>query len=350
MGGCALGALLVTAMMLGPAEAAGSTAIVNGKTLFVKAAPGEHNSIQVGYAVQGFIPMLVVSDIPGPTAGNGCHDFAQTAVCTAIGIKLIRIEARDGEDAILIDDQVPKTPTRIFGGSGADEIRGSRGNDWVEGGTGADTIVGKAGADTVSYRERTLPVSVILGRSRFSGNADDGAAGARDSISSDVENVIGGSGADRLRGSAFNNVIRGGLGNDVLLGRRGRDLLRAGNDNDVLGGGGGRDRLKGGLGADFLRGSDGRDSERGGAGADRIRGGTGNDRLRGDAGADKVSGLPGNDTIFGGAGSDLLLGQQGIDGIFAADGNIELKINCGPGANRLEFARLDSRDPRAQSC
>jgi Ca2+-binding RTX toxin-like protein len=341
---------LAAILLVAPAQAAASTVTVNGRVLFVKAPDGERNAIQVGFEQLGGEDVLVVSDIPGPTAGNGCSDFAQTAICPRGGIRLIKIETRDRDDRILIDDQVPRFRTRIFAGSGPDEIRGSRGNDWVEGGTGADSVEGNAGTDTVSYKDRTLPVSVKLGQIGVSGNADDGVAGARDSIASDVERIRGGGGADRLFGTNFANVLVGAQGNDVLRGRRGRDRLRGGLHNDVLGGGAGNDLLKGNLGADFLRGGAGRDRERGGNGSDRVRGGTGSDRLKGGAGADHMSGLPGNDRIWGGPGTDLLLGQQGIDRIFAADGNTELKISCGPGANSLEVAELDSRDPRARSC
>jgi Ca2+-binding RTX toxin-like protein len=341
---------LAAAMLIAPAQAAGSTASVSGRTLFVKAAPGEQNVIQVGFDQIGGDPVFVVSDVPGPNAGNGCFDFAQTAICSASGVRRIKIEARDGSDVALIDDQVPRTRTRIFAGSGNDRIRGSRGNDWIEGDTGADSIEGNAGRDTVSYKDRTLPVLVKLGRTGVSGNAEDGPTGARDSIANDVENIRGGGGADRLFGTGFANVLVGAQGNDILRGRRGRDRLRGGLHNDVLGGGAGNDLLKGNLGADFLRGGAGRDRERGGNGSDRVRGGTGSDRLKGGAGADHMNGLPGNEKIHGGPGTDLLLGQQGIDRIFAADGNRELKISCGPGANKLEFAERDSRDPRARSC
>ena len=333
-----------------PASAAGSTVTASNGTLFVKGAPGEQNVIQVGFDQIGDDPVFVVSDVPGPNAGNGCSDFAQTAICSASGIRRIKIETRDGGDLVQIDDQVPRTRTRIFSGSGNDRVRGSRGNDWIEGGTGTDSIEGNAGRDTVSYKDRTLAVSVKLGRAGASGNADDGPVGARDSIASDIENIRGGGGDDRLTGTGFANVLVGAQGNDSIRGRRGRDRLRGGLHNDVLGGGAGNDLLKGNLGADFLRGGAGRDRDRGGNGADRVRGGTGSDRLKGGAGADHMSGLPGNDLIVGGPGADTLLGQQGIDKILAADGFIEQKINCGPGANRRESARRDGRDPGAKSC
>ena len=341
---------LVAIALLAPASAAGSTATINGSTLFVKGAPGEKNVITVGYATPLGQPTLVVGDVPGPTAGAGCSDFAQTAICSAAGITLIQIEARDGNDTILIDDPIPTIPTRIYAGSGNDEIRGSRGNDWIDGGSGADSIVGLAGFDTAAYRDRTTPVTIKLGGSRDSGNGDDGAVGARDTISGDVENARGGAGADRIFGTSAGNRLIGGIGSDLIRGGRGNDLIRGRIDADTVYGGAGRDTIFGGHGSDFLRGGNGRDSERGGLGADRVRGGPGPDRLFGGPGNDHINGLQGNDIIRGGFGSDGLLGQTGLDRIFAKDGHFELKINCGPGNNRRESAVRDRRDPKAVSC
>jgi len=41
---------------------------------------------------------------------------------------------------------------RIFGGTGADTIKGSQGNDLITGGLGADSLRGGGGADTFVYR------------------------------------------------------------------------------------------------------------------------------------------------------------------------------------------------------
>jgi Ca2+-binding RTX toxin-like protein len=349
LGGC-LAAVAVAAIALLAPAASASTATISGSTLFVKGAAGEKNTIQVGYAPLGGNPVLVVSDIPGPNAGVGCSDFAQTAICTARGIKLIQIETRDGNDTILIDDQVPKTPTRILAGSGSDQIRGSRGNDWIDGGTGADSITGLAGTDTAAYNERTTPVTIKLGQSRASGNADDGAVGARDSIGADVENAKGGSAADRIFGTDARNYLIGGIGSDLIRGGRGDDLIRGRIDSDTVFGGAGRDLVFGGHGSDLLRGGNGRDRERGGLGADRVRGGPGADKLRGGPGSDQVNGLQGDDRIWGGFGSDGLLGQTGLDHIFADDNDVDAKINCGPGNGRRESAVVDQKDPRPVSC
>lgn len=48
-----------------------------------------------------------------------------------------------------------------------------------------------------------------------------------------IENVLGGSGNDRLTGNDANNVLRGGAGNDVLRGGAGSDLVDGGTGLDV---------------------------------------------------------------------------------------------------------------------
>jgi Ca2+-binding RTX toxin-like protein len=336
--------------VLGPASASASTATINGGILYVKGAAGERNVFQVGYDTLNGLGTFVVSDVPGPNSGAGCTDFAQTAICSAAGVKLIQIEGRDRDDTILVDDQVPRIPTRIFGGSGPDELRGSRGNDWFDGGTEADSIVGLAGFDTVSYKDRSSPVTIKLGVSHASGNGDDGAAGARDTISVDVENAKGGSGPDKIFGSEVGNRLIGGIGSDLIKAGRGNDLVRGRLDADTIFGGADQDLIYGGHGSDLLRGGNGRDRERGGLGADRVRGGPGADRLRGGPGADQVNGLQGDDRIWGGFGADGLLGQTGLDRIFADDGDVDGKINCGPGNNKREHAQIDPQDPKAVSC
>ena len=95
---------------------------------------------------------------------------------------------------------------------GDDLIDGGAGDDLLDGGLGADGIVGGAGqADTVTYAGRTGGVTAGLGDT--SGN---GEAGENDSFRSDVENLNGGSGNDRLSGSSAVNVLFAGPGDDSV--------------------------------------------------------------------------------------------------------------------------------------
>jgi Ca2+-binding RTX toxin-like protein len=68
---------------------------------------------------------------------------------------------------------------------------------------------------------------------------DDGSPGEADTIFTDVENLIGGSGADVLRGGSGGNVLIGESGADVLFGLGGDDLLYGGPGSDFIDGGSG---------------------------------------------------------------------------------------------------------------
>ena len=135
----------------------------------------------------------------------------------------------------------------------ANDGEAGEGDDDVHlGGDGDDTFVadwrddsdvfdGGAGtADVVTYAVRADPVIADL-----DGVADDGAAGERDNVRSNIERLIGGASADRLTGNGAVNVLRGGGGGDVLTGS---------SANDRLYGDAGDDWLVGGLGADWLNG------------------------------------------------------------------------------------------------
>jgi hypothetical protein len=90
--------------------------------------------------------------------------------------------------------------------------------------------------------------------------------------------VTGGTGNDRIRGSALSEKLLGGPGNDIIS---------AGScDADYLGGGPGKDKLTGGPNDDVLYGN---------------------------AGNDRLFGLRGDDQLFGGQGRDRLVGGPGRD-------------------------------------
>ncbi|GLY05181.1 calcium-binding protein [Actinoplanes sp. NBRC 101535] len=148
----------------------------------------------------------------------------------------------------------------VQGGTGKDRLWGGAGDDNLDGATGADLINGGAGRDTVNYLGRTKPVTVDLDGQ----TGDDGEAGEKDTVGADVEDILGGSGADRLTGNAANNRIQGWYGDDVI---------RGGGGNDVLLGENGRDRIYGDAGDDQLdgttvHGADVPDTLDGGAGQD----------------------------------------------------------------------------------
>jgi RTX calcium-binding nonapeptide repeat (4 copies) len=204
-----------------------------------------------------------------------------------------------------------------------------------------------------------------------------------DTVTSSVAvNVDGGSGNDRLVGSAFADELYGGRGRDVLRGNGGDDALRDGRlprlltpeedegrsfpppllgpaiavpaERDVFDGGVGTDTLgyggrRRGVIADLARtdrhaGAPGeRDSLRG---LERLEGGNGGDLLLGDDSAnlllggdgdDRVVGRAGDDELELGAGSNRARGGAGDDTIRALRANLleRQRVACGLGRDRV---------------
>src|ERR1044072_3087396 len=130
----------------------------------------------------------------GAGAGIGPRDAAsvRTNLAGGSGDDLLRggIGADDLDGAGGNDE--------LYGGPGADALAGRNGTDRLDGGPGGDELVGGGGLhDTVSYADRVAGVRVSIG----SGGGDDGgpedySPSGADTVASDVEQVIGGAGAD----------------------------------------------------------------------------------------------------------------------------------------------------------
>ncbi|MGI9658789.1 MAG: calcium-binding protein, partial [Gaiellaceae bacterium] len=99
----------------------------------------------------------------------------------------------------------------------------------LDGAGGADVLSGGIGVDTVDYSSRTLAVNVDL-----DGIPDDGEAGEGDNVITDIEDILGGSGPDRLRGGGGANRLVGGAGADDLDGLAGPDTIEAGAGADTI--------------------------------------------------------------------------------------------------------------------
>ncbi|MGB2695971.1 MAG: calcium-binding protein [Dehalococcoidia bacterium] len=136
-----------------------------------------------------------------------------------------------GDDFAFGDDGNDK----LYGDGGADGIDGEAGDDTVDGGLGADTLGGGLDTDTVSYVTRTVPVTVDL-----SVPSGDGENGESDSVGTDIENIVAGSGADTLTGDANANRLEGRAGYDAYSAGGGDDDIQArdsGGDSIACGGG-----------------------------------------------------------------------------------------------------------------
>jgi serralysin len=137
----------------------------------------------------------------------------------------------------------------------------------------------------------------------------------------DIENAIGGSGADSITGNALANVLQGMGGDDTIMAGAGNDTIDGGAGTSYLRGEDGDDSITGGSGFDDINGNAGNDTEHGNGGDDWVVGGKDNDVLFGDAGNDIVWGNLGNDTLDGGDGNDQVRGGQGDDSVSGGAGD-----------------------------
>ncbi|MBS9383616.1 MAG: hypothetical protein HEQ24_05055 [Dolichospermum sp. BR01] len=183
----------------------------------------------------------------------------------------------------------------------------------------------------------------------------------------DIENAVGGSLNDTLRGNNLNNLLRGNNGNDTLIGGAGNDALDGGAGNDILNPGysqGSTDTVDGGDGNDLLQVDYSSKTDGGGIHlghqntnhiwnrnggqilvnvsnvenynitgtqyADVFEGRSGNDTFNGGAGNDALDGGAGNDALDGGAGNDILnpgYSQGSTDTVDGGDGNDLLQVD-----------------------
>jgi Ca2+-binding RTX toxin-like protein len=135
----------------------------------------------------------------------------------------------------------------LNGGNGADVIDGESGNDTIVGLSGADTCFGGPGIDALDCSQMASALSIKLDNT-----ANDGTAGEKANVHSDIEAILGGGGNDLLIASSANTLLDGGPGNDTLWGGVGDDTLfgDAGNDEfhakdgyvDTVNGGDGTDK------------------------------------------------------------------------------------------------------------
>lgn len=123
-------------------------------------------------------------------------------------------------------------------------------------------------------------------------------------LTGQIENAIGTSRADTIKGNATANRIYGGGGVDRLYGSDGDDSLVGGAENDILVGAAGQDTLRGSTGADRLYGGIGNDALLGEAGADWLDGNLDADLTIGGLATDQLfAGIGGNDLLLGGTTS-----------------------------------------------
>lgn len=216
--------------------------------------------------------------------------------------------------------------------------------------TTGELFLGSASeVDTVDYSASVTDLLVDLDPASANdpATAAAGAGDATDDIFLSIENILGGSGNDAIRGNSDVNQLEGNAGNDILDGRSGDDSLL---------GGAGDDRLIGNEGADALDGGDDIDTasyrnaiagvtaslddssintasaagdtyinieniEGSSSFGDVLSGDDNNNVVDGRGGNDELFGLGGDDSIVGGAGDDLLSGGAGRDILTGGSGS-----------------------------
>jgi Ca2+-binding RTX toxin-like protein len=181
---------------------------------------------------------LTVSDPAAAlTAGPGCTLVStHEAHCSSTNVTSIIVRGLDGNDVITNSTSIS---SRLAGNDGNDKLVGGSGDDFLVGGLGADVLQGGLGSDTVSYGEQSNRLAVradLDGATGDDGSADDGPAGARDTIAADVENLEGTISDDTLIGNAGANVIDGNGGRDKIQGLGGNDQLTARGGGTIDGG------------------------------------------------------------------------------------------------------------------
>ncbi len=161
----------------------------------------------------------------------------------------------------------------VYGGGGADLLRGGELDDRFDGGDGNDTLRGAGGDDDL-----------------YGNNNDD--------------RMFGGDGNDTMNGGNGADTIIGDAGDDQLLGRAGDDFGRGGDGNDLIYAGANNDWFYGGFGNDTLYGEGG------------------DDRLYGDAGDDEIDGGAGRDVIYTGDGLDVIIFNDAADSAVGAQRDV----------------------------
>ncbi len=128
------------------------------------------------------------------------------------------------------DDALAGGPTddEIFALAGNDRIAAGAGDDSLSGGPGADDLAGGPGQDAVSYADHAAVVVTI------DDLANDGGPMEQDNVQTDIEDVFGSPGPDRLEGTAGANTLDGGAGADTLIAGGGEDSVFGGEGDDRI--------------------------------------------------------------------------------------------------------------------
>ncbi|MEM9583919.1 MAG: M10 family metallopeptidase C-terminal domain-containing protein [Pseudomonadota bacterium] len=211
---------------------------------------------------------------------------------------------------------------------------------WSNNEAAIQAIWDAGGEDTISASNQSRRVLINLNDGEFSsigsngsgGNAVNNIAIARNAR---IENAIGGSGNDTIRGNEYANHLEGRNGNDTLIGGSGNDYFEGGDDGDNIQGGSGTDwigyydsdaAVKVNLATRVVSGGDAQGDTI--SSIERVTGSNGyGDDLRGTSGDNYLRGFGGNDYLVGEDGADQIRGGSGIDWIGYYNSDAAVRIN-----------------------
>ncbi|MEJ7595030.1 MAG: M10 family metallopeptidase C-terminal domain-containing protein, partial [Planctomycetaceae bacterium] len=319
------------------------------------------------------------SIVESPGIGTDILDFS--ALTTAVTVDLSSILTQTVHTNRSLTLNSASSVENIYGGSGDDSLGGNTLANAFFGGRGSDTLIGDAGDDSYIFGTAASAEADIIIEStgidtlNFSAlstavTLDLGTTTAQPVHSNrtltlltptSMENVLGGSGNDRLTGNSLNNslsgqagfdILKGGLGHDVLIGGLGHDsyvfeaAASAEFDSVSEFSGGGIDTLdffalttdvNVDLGSSVNQTVDANRtlSLNSATTFENIYGGSGNDILRGNAVGNAFVGGRGSDAMGGEAGDDIY--------IFGAAASAEADIvteQVDNGIDTLNFSAL----------
>jgi len=329
-------AIAVLALGTAGVAQAGSLSFADGVVTYAAGA-SEGNRVVVALEEQP-VRGVRVADVGAPvTAGAGCTSVGPNeGFCATPDLPDDIVVTLDDQNDYVNTSAVNALPIRLEGGEGNDDLNSGQNQFAVQdGGPGADMFSGEGA--TVDYSSRTNPVTVSISDNV----ANDGETGENDLVTSDVQGILGGHGADTVTlNQEFDTFVSGGPGNDELVDNGGEfnelsggpgddflqtytvdSTLRGGDGDDTLIGGNGDQDLYGGDGADLLRGGTKPDFLSGGRGADELIGGTGRDQIRGGSGNDTFRARDGEaDSLNGDRGTDRAHVDTGLDHLSNIEG------------------------------
>lgn len=296
-------------------------------------------------------------------AGGSYNEFFRASDAY---VKSVRVYGYAGLDTVTINDNVTD-PAHVYGGPGADYIKGGGGQSelWGHGNwpddpsnahnpstddSSADTLIsgkgyaiqyGQKGNDTLLTDDNAAGSNHDVmyggpGNDKFYINGHGnhayafGEAGADTFVAKQAAtqkaSFYGGTDWDAVDYTAWTSGVYVKPDGLVYSGARFTErrqiiqsdveFVQGTEHNDHFSGSEGNNTFYGHGGNDWLYGHGGNDLLAGGAGDDLVDGGAGNDILIGDAGRDRLNGGAGDDSAYGGTGNDEIRGGLGNDKLY----------------------------------